>query len=374
MQGPVCPLPLAHNDRIVLGHGSGGKLSHDLIKKYFVPSFDNPVLRAGDDAGIVALAAPRVGDAACVLALDTVRAGDDAGKVAHDTLRLAISTDSHVVAPLFFSGGDIGKLAVYGTVNDLAVMGATPLYLTAGFILEEGLEMAILARVLESMRDAASEANVQIVSGDTKVVQRGKGDGLYINTAGVGVLRAGVHLSGANALAGDAVILSGTMGDHGIAVLSARGDLGFEADIASDVAPLHELAAAMLETGARIHVMRDPTRGGVATTLNEIAQQSDVGIVLREDALPVRPAVAAACEMLGFDPLYIANEGKLLATVAQEDAEKVLCAMRRTRYGAEATIIGTVSAEPRGRVLLKTGIGSTRVVDELMGELLPRIC
>lgn len=360
MEGPACPLPLAHNDRIVLGHGSGGKLSHDLIKKYFVPSFDNPALRAGDDAGIIAL--------------DTLRAGDDAGKVAHVTLRLAISTDSHVVAPLFFPGGDIGKLAVCGTVNDLAVMGATPLYLTAGFILEEGLEMASLARVLESMRDAAGEANVQIVSGDTKVVQRGKGDGMYINTAGVGALRDGVHLSGANAQAGDAVILSGTMGDHGIAVLSARGDLGFEADIASDVAPLHDLAAAMLETGARIHVMRDPTRGGVATTLNEIAQQSDVGIVLREDALPVRPAVAAACEMLGFDPLYIANEGKLLALVAQADAEKVLCAMRRTRYGAEATIIGTVSAEPRGRVLLKTGIGSTRVVDVLMGELLPRIC
>lgn len=346
MQGPVCPLPLAHNDRIVLGHGSGGKLSHDLIKKYFVPSFDNPALRAGDDAGVVVL----------------------------DTLRLAISTDSHVVAPLFFPGGDIGRLSVCGTVNDLAMMGAAPLYLTAGFILEEGLDVAILARVLDSMRDAAREAGVQIVAGDTKVVQRGKGDGLYINTAGVGKLRAGVHLSGANARAGDAVILSGSMGDHGIAVLSARGDLGFEADVTSDVAPLHELVAVMLETGARIHVLRDPTRGGVATTLNEIARQSDVGIVLREDALSVRPAVAAACEMLGFDPLYIANEGKLLAVVARQDAEQVVHAMHRTRYGAEAVIIGTVSAEPRGRVLLKTGLGSTRVVDVLMGELLPRIC
>jgi hydrogenase expression/formation protein HypE len=346
MEGLACPLPLAHTEQIVLGHGSGGKLSRDLIQTFFVPSFDNPALRAGDDAGVVAF----------------------------DASRLAISTDSHVVAPLFFPGGDIGKLAVCGTVNDLAMMGATPLYLTVGFILEEGLDMAILARVLESMRAAADEAHVQIVAGDTKVVQRGKADGLYINTAGIGALRDGVHISGANAQADDVVILSGTMGDHGIAVLSARGDLGFDADVASDVAPLNELVTTMLKTGARIHVLRDPTRGGVATTLNEIAQQSKVGIVLDEDALPVRPAVAAACEMLGFDPLYMANEGKLLAIVAREDAELVLNAMRKARYGAAATRIGIVRAEPRGRVLLKTGIGSTRVVDVLMGELLPRIC
>ncbi len=346
MQGLACPLPLAHTEKIVLGHGSGGKLSHDLIKTYFLPAFDNPALRAGNDAGIVAL----------------------------DASRLAISADSHVVAPLFFPGGDIGKLAVCGTVNDLAMMGATPLYLTAGFILEEGLDMALLARVAESMRDAAREAQVQIVAGDTKVVQRGKADGLYISTAGVGVLRDGVNIHGANAQPGDAVILSGTLGDHGIAVLSARGDLGFDADVVSDIAPLNELVAALLETGAALHVLRDPTRGGVATTLNEIAQQSNVGIVLREDALPIRPAVAAACEMLGFDPLYIANEGKLLAVVASQDAERVLRVLRAHKYGADAALIGIVQAEPRGRVLLKTSIGSARVVDVLMGELLPRIC
>ncbi|MDL1896101.1 hydrogenase expression/formation protein HypE, partial [Anaerolineae bacterium CFX7] len=217
-------------------------------------------------------------------------------------------------------------------------------------------------------------AQVQIVAGDTKVVQRGKADGLYISTAGVGVLRDGVNIHGANAQPGDAVILSGTLGDHGIAVLSARGDLGFDADVVSDIAPLNELVAAMLETGAALHVLRDPTRGGVATTLNEIAQQSNVGIVLREDALPIRPAVAAACEMLGFDPLYIANEGKLLAVVASQDAERVLRVLRAHKYGADAALIGIVQAEPRGRVLLKTSIGSARVVDVLMGELLPRIC
>lgn len=346
IEGPVCPLPLPHDEQIVLGHGSGGKLSRDLIQKYFVPSFDNPILRAGDDAGVVAL----------------------------DAARLAISTDSHVVAPLFFPGGDIGRLAVCGTVNDLAMMGAMPRYLTAGFILEEGLDVALIVRVLESMRDAAREAHVQIVAGDTKVVQRGKADGMYINTAGVGVLREGVNIHGANAQPDDVVILSGSMGDHGIAVLSARGDLGFDADVVSDVAPLNHLVAAMLDTRANIHVLRDPTRGGVATTLNEIAQQSNVGIVLREDALPIHPAVAAASEMLGFDPLYIANEGKLLALVAREDAENVLRAMRATRYGANAIIIGEVRAEPRGRVLMKTTLGSTRVVDVLMGELLPRIC
>lgn len=346
MQGLACPLPLAHTEKIVLGHGSGGKLSHDLIKTYFLPAFDNPALRAGNDAGIVTL----------------------------DATRLAISADSHVVAPLFFPGGDIGKLAVCGTVNDLAMMGATPLYLTAGFILEEGLDMTLLARVAESMRDAARAAQVQIVAGDTKVVQRGKADGLYISTAGVGVLRDGVNIHGANAQPGDAVILSGTLGDHGIAVLSARGDLGFDADVVSDIAPLNELVAAILETGAALHVLRDPTRGGVATTLNEIAQQSNVGIVLREDALPIRPAVAAACEMLGFDPLYIANEGKLLAVVASQDAERVLRVLRAHKYGADAALIGIVQAEPRGRVLLKTSIGSARVVDVLMGELLPRIC
>ena len=347
IEGPVCPVPLSHDELIVMGHGSGGKMSHDLVRKYFVPSFDNPALRAGDDAGVVQLS---------------------------DGARLAISTDSHVVFPLFFPGGDIGRLAVCGTVNDVAVMGAMPQYLTAGFILEEGLPLYTLKRVIESMRCAAEEAGVQIIAGDTKVVQRGKADGLYINTTGVGVIPSGLTISGANAQPGDVVILSGPIGDHGIAVLGARGELGFEADVQSDTAPLNHLIQAMLQASTRIHVLRDPTRGGVATTLNEIAHQSQVGIVIHESGIPTRPAVAAACEMLGFDPLYIANEGKVIAIVAREDADRVLQTMRATRYGEEAVVVGEVRAEPRGRVLMKTRIGSTRVVDVLMGEMLPRIC
>jgi hydrogenase expression/formation protein HypE len=347
LQGAVCPPPISQRDRIVLGHGSGGKLSHDLIAKSFLPPFDNPALRASDDAGLVNL---------------------------NSCTRLAISTDSHVVWPLFFPGGDIGRLAVCGTVNDVAMMGATPRYLTAGFILEEGLELDTLRRVIDSMHDAAAEAGVQIVAGDTKVVQKGKADGLYINTAGVGLLPVGVEIGGALAKPGDVVILSGPMGDHGIAVLGARGELGFESDIKSDVAPLNHLIEAMLAAGEEIHVLRDPTRGGVATSLNEIAKQSQVGIVLTESSLPVRPAVSAACEMLGFDPLYVANEGKLIAIVGREDADRVLKAMRQTRYGEEAVIVGEVQAEPKGRVLMKTAIGSNRIVDVLMGEMLPRIC
>jgi hydrogenase expression/formation protein HypE len=264
MQGAVCPIPLSHDEQIVMGHGSGGKMSHDLVAKLFLSSFDNPALRAGDDAGVVQ-------PSPCT--------------------RLAISTDSHVVLPLFFPGGDIGKLAVCGTVNDVAMMGATPLYLSAGFILEEGLALDTLTRVVESMRAAAQQAGVQIVAGDTKVVQRGKADGLYINTTGVGTLPLGMDISGANAKPGDVVILSGPMGDHGIAVLSARGELSFEADVRSDIAPLNHLIAAMLNVSDQIHVLRDPTRGGVATTLNEIARQSHVGIVLEEGNMPVHPAV-----------------------------------------------------------------------------------
>jgi len=347
LEGPVCPIPLRHDEKIVLGHGSGGRMSHELIGRLFQTPFDNPALRAGDDAGVVAI----------------------------DAARLAISTDSHVVWPLFFPGGDIGRLAVCGTVNDLAMMGATPRYLTAGFILEEGLDVAVLAKVVLSMQAAAAEAGVQIVAGDTKVVQRGKADGLYINTAGVGELPPGRAIGGARAQAGDVVILSGPIGDHGIAVLGARGELGFQADVVSDVAPLNALVAALLAAGGdAVHVLRDPTRGGVATTLNEIARQSGVAVVLDERAIPVRPAVVAACEMLGFDPLYVANEGKLLAFVAAEAAPAVLDAMRATHYGEEAVVIGRVQAAPAGRVLLRTAIGSTRVVDMLAGEMLPRIC
>jgi hydrogenase expression/formation protein HypE len=346
MQGAVCPSPIQHRDRIVMGHGSGGKLSHDLIAKAFVSSFSNDALNAGDDAGVVSVT----------------------------NKRIAISTDSHVVTPLFFPGGDIGKLSVCGTVNDVAMMGADPKYLTAGFILEEGLEIDTLQRVIASMKQAADEAGIQIVSGDTKVVQRGKADGLYINTTGVGSIADGINVSGRNAKPGDVVIISGSIGDHGIAVLSARGELGFEADIQSDIAPLNHLIAKMIETSQNIHVLRDPTRGGLATTLNEIAKQSDVCITLNEKSIPVKPAVNAACEMLGFDPLYVANEGKLIAIVAKEDAEKILDVMRRTRYGEEAVIIGAVSETPKSRVLMKTAIGSSRIVDVLLGEMLPRIC
>jgi hydrogenase expression/formation protein HypE len=347
IQGAVCPLPLSHNEQIVMGHGSGGKMSHDLIARYFLPSFDNPALRAGDDAAV--------------------------GQPAPGT-RLAISTDSHVVSPLFFSGGDIGRLAVCGTVNDVAMLGATPLYLTAGFILEEGLQLSVLERVIASMQSAALEAGVQIVAGDTKVVQKGKADGLYINTTGIGVIAPGVEIGGALARPGDVVLLSGPIGDHGIAVLEARGELGFVSGIESDMAPLNHLVEAMLLASHDIHVLRDPTRGGLATTLNEIAQQSKVGIILDESNIPVSTAVSAACEMLGFDPLYIANEGKLVAIVDPASADTVLFAMQNTRYGEKAVRIGTVAASPPGRVLLKTNLGSTRIVDVLAGEMLPRIC
>ena len=348
-EGPVCPVPLAHSEAIVMGHGSGGKMSQDLIQRLFLPPFDNEALRAGNDAAVVA---------------------------PDDKTRLAVSTDSHVVWPLVFPGGDIGRLAVCGTVNDLAMMGAKPLYLTAGFILEEGLDVALLQRVVASMQAAAAEAGVHIVAGDTKVVQRGKADGLYMNTAGVGLVEGQRQISGQGARPGDLVILSGPMGDHGIAVLQARGELGFETDVQSDVAPLNGLVAAMVAAAdeASVHVLRDPTRGGVATTLNEIARQSNVAIVLEEAALPVRPAVMAASELLGFDPLYIANEGRLLALVDPDDAEAVLAAMRQTRYGEEAVVIGRVAAQPAARVLLRTAIGSTRVVEVLAGEMLPRRC
>jgi hydrogenase expression/formation protein HypE len=347
IEGAVCAPPLPHGEQIVMGHGAGGRMSHQLIQKAFVSAFQNPALQAGDDA---AMLQPVPG------------------------MQLSISTDAHVVMPLFFPGGDIGKLAVCGTVNDVAMLGAKPLYLTAGFILEEGLPMSTLQQVIASMQAAAQEAGVQIVAGDTKVVQKGKADGLYITTAGVGIIPVGTNISGTQAKPGDAIVLSGSIGDHGIAVLGARGELGFESTIQSDVAPLNHLIEAMMNASKNIHVLRDPTRGGLATTLNEIATQSNVGIMLDEKTIPVHPEVASACEMLGFDALYVANEGKLVAFVSHEDADAVLSAMRSTRYGEDAVIIGEVTAEPKGRVLLKTSFGSTRVVDMLAGEMLPRIC
>jgi hydrogenase expression/formation protein HypE len=316
-----------------------------------LPRLGNPILNTGNDAAVI-----------------------DNLKNTYPDWRLVFSTDSHVVSPLFFPGGDIGRLSVCGTVNDVAMLGATPLYLTAGFILEEGLEISLLEQVVDSMHTAADEAGVQIIAGDTKVVQKGKADGLYITTSGFGILDYPGNISGANAQPGDVVIVSGTLGDHGIAVLAARGELGFSANITSDVAPLNHLVKEMLTISSGIHVLRDPTRGGLATTLNEIANQSQVSIVLSEQTIPVKPVVASACEMLGFDPLYVANEGKLIAIVAEKDASKIIEMMQRTQYGIEAAIIGEVKPSSSARVLLKTPYGSTRILDTLSGEILPRIC
>jgi hydrogenase expression/formation protein HypE len=340
-------------DAILLSHGSGGKLSHDLIDRVFRPAFRNEVLDQGDDAAVFDL--PAGG-------------------------RLAMTTDTYVVKPLFFPGGDIGRLAVCGTVNDLSMVGATPHFLTAGFVLEEGLGVETLRRVAFSMAATAQEAGVSIVTGDTKVVQRGEADGLFINTAGLGVVPEGVRVSGSLARPGDVVIVSGTVGDHGIAVVSQREGLAFQTEVRSDVAPLRGLVAALLEAGREsgipspLHVLRDPTRGGLATTLNEIARQSGVAVRLEETSIPVRPQVRVACEMLGYDPLYVANEGKLIAVVDARFAPAALACLRRLPLGAEAAIVGEVSAEPSGRVLLRTRIGGTRIVDMLTGEMLPRIC
>lgn len=347
IHGLVCPRPLSHEDTIVLGHGSGGRMTRRLIEKTFYPPFENPTLLRGDDAAVVE--SPSGG-------------------------RFAVATDAHIVSPLFFPGGDIGRLAVCGTANDMAMVGAQPLWMTASFIIEEGLPRFLLERVTQSMKDAAAESGLIIVGGDTKVTERGKADGLFISTSGVGWIPADRSVGGANAQPGDAVLLSGTIGDHGIAVLAARGDLAFQAEVESDIAPLNGMVEAMFAVCPSIRVLRDPTRGGVATTLNEIARQSDVAIVLDETAIPVRPAVTAACEMLGFDPLYVANEGKLLACVPHEDTDQILAAMRKTKYGADSCQIGVVEADPAGRVLMKTSIGGTRVIDVLAGEMLPRIC
>jgi hydrogenase expression/formation protein HypE len=347
MEGPVCPLPRKQTEKVVIGHGSGGKMMADLIKNTFYPPLANPALLAGDDSGVVQLT---------------------------KELSLAFSTDAHVVSPLFFPGGDIGKLSVCGTVNDLAMVGAKPLYLSASFILEEGLEISLLETIVGSMKAAAEEAEIMIISGDTKVVAHGEADGLYISTAGVGLIDHQRNISGSEAKPGDKVIISGTIGDHGIAVLEARGELGFETQLTSDCAPLNHLVSEMLKTSDQVHVLRDPTRGGVASALNEIATQSGVGITIQENALPIRPEVAAACELLGFDPLYIANEGKLLAIVDSNDADNVLKVMKKNKYGKDAVIIGDVKDSPPGRLLMSTGLGSTRIVDVLSGELLPRIC
>ncbi len=321
-EGPVCPLPLAHHEQIMLGHGSGGRMTQELIARVFFPHLNSPALQAGNDFASLKLIA-------------------EAGLQG----TLAVSTDSHIVTPLFFPGGDIGKLAVCGTVNDVSMSGAIPLYLTAGFILEEGLPVVILERVATSMEQAAAEAGIVFVAGDTKVAERGKVDGLFVNTTGIGWKPAGQPIGGAEAKPGDVVLISGTMGDHGIAVLQARGELGFETDIQSDVAPLNHLIQAILAAAPHVHVLRDPTRGGLATTLNEIAVQSQVSIWLEEEAIPVQPAVQAACEMLGFDPLYVANEGKVIVIVPEDESEAALEAMHSSSYGSMATRIGVVQAD-----------------------------
>jgi hydrogenase expression/formation protein HypE len=334
------------NGRVDMSHGSGGRAMAQLIEELFARHLGNEYLAQGDDGA----------------RLPVVNG------------RLVMATDSHVVSPLFFPGGDIGCLSVHGTINDVAVMGAKPLYLAAGFILEEGFPLADLARIVESMAAAAREAGVPVVTGDTKVVEAGKADGVFITTTGVGVLREGVDLSGAHARPGDVVLVSGDIGDHGTAIMSVREGLEFSTAILSDTAALHGLVEAMLATGADIRCLRDPTRGGLATTLNEIAKQSKVGVMLQEKAIPVKPEVAAACEFLGLDPLYVANEGKLIAVVAEADADKVLAAMRAHPLGAKAARIGSVIADEHRFVQMTTAMGGRRIVDWLTGEQLPRIC
>ena len=332
-------------EKILLAHGSGGRLSHDLISKVLAPAVMNPVLARMDDSAVLDLSG-----------------------------RLAFTTDSYVVSPIFFPGGDIGRLAVCGTVNDLSMSGARPLYISLALIIEEGLDIDDLRRIMESVREAAAEAGVQVVAGDTKVVDRGKADRLFINTAGIGLIEGGADISGSNARPGDKIILSGGIGEHGMAVMSQREGLHFSLPVASDCAPLNHLVAAMMAVSSNIHSLRDPTRGGLASTLNEFAKQSDVGIVIEEDKIPVHDGVRGFCELLGLDPLYIANEGKLVAAVVESDAAGVLSAMRENKYARQAVVIGEVTDGHRGRVVMKTRMGSSRIVDMPVGEILPRIC
>jgi hydrogenase expression/formation protein HypE len=333
------------DDTILLAHGSGGKLSHELVEKTFLPLLANPALSKLDDSAIFEASG-----------------------------RLAFTTDGYVVNPIFFPGGDIGKLAICGTVNDLSMNGARPLYLSLSAIIEEGLLLRDLERIARSVKKAAQEAGVNVIAGDTKVVNRGQADKLFITTSGVGIVPPGVDISGANARAGDKVLLSGTIGDHGMAIMSQREGLKFSMTLKSDCAPLNKLVSQMLRVSSGIHSMRDPTRGGLATTLNELARQSSVGIVIEEAEIPVKEEVKAACELLGLDPIYVANEGKLVAIVDPADADQILARMRKNRYGRDAVIIGEVTSQHPGKVVMRTKLGPSRIVDMLSGELLPRIC
>jgi hydrogenase expression/formation protein HypE len=344
--GPVCPIPISDYPNVLLAHGGGGRLSHQLIERMFVSTFRTPQLDAQHDGAVL-----------------------DLGGV-----KVAFSTDSYVVHPLFFPGGDIGELAVNGTVNDVAMCGARPLYLSAGLIIEEGLPMEDLWRIARSMQRAAENAGVALVTGDTKVVDRGKGDGVFINTAGVGIVPPGITILPSAARPGDRILLSGFIADHGVAIMSVREGLQFGTSILSDTAPLNGLVEALLAASPRIHVLRDPTRGGVASALNEIAGQAKVGMLIDEERVPVHDEVRGACEMLGLDPLYVANEGKLLAVVPPGDADAVLAAMRAHPRGIDAVDIGAVTADMPGTVLIRTRVGGTRVLDMMSGEQLPRIC
>jgi hydrogenase expression/formation protein HypE len=348
----TCPLPKSQYDRILLGHGSGGQLTADLIQRLFVPAFGNDVLAALEDQATVSLD----------------------GKNGSKSPRIAFTTDSFVVRPIFFPGGDIGRLAIHGTVNDLAVGGARPLFLAAAFILEEGLPLADLQRIVASMRAACDEAGVVLVTGDTKVVDRGKGDQVFITTSGIGVVPDGRSLSIRAARPDDCIVVSGTIGDHGIAIMSVREGIEFETVLESDSAPLTDLTRVMLEACPSIRCMRDPTRGGMSSAVNELAAASRVGVELKESAIPLRPEVRGACEMLGLDPLYVANEGKLIAVVPPADADRLLAVMRRHPLGKNAAICGKVVADHPGMVLMQSLVGGERVVTMLAGEQLPRIC
>ena len=350
-EGAICPVPINHEENVVIGHGSGGRMTHELIAKVFKYYFGNPILNTSNDFASLSLP-----------------------NEANLKGRLSVSTDAHVINPIIFPGGDIGRLAVAGTVNDICMSGGIPLYLTISFIIEEGLPIETLRIITQSIKETAIEAGVQIIAGDTKVVEKGKVDKLFISTAGIGWIPKGREIGGQFAKPGDAVLLSGSIGDHGIAVLAARGDLKFNTTLQSDVAPLNKLIEILLQAIPHVHVLRDPTRGGLATSLNEIAQQSNVAFELNEDSIPVKQEVRAACEMLGFDPLYVANEGKVIVILPASDVDSALASLRSHPLGKSACLIGMVKQNQEPLVVMKTHIGATRIVDMLSGEILPRIC
>jgi len=341
-----CPVPFSNYEKVLMAHGGGGTLSQKLISKMFLTQFQNPYLNLLHDGAIL----------------------ENAGN------KIAFSTDSYVINPIFFPGGNIGELAINGTVNDLSMCGAKPLYLSLGFIIEEGLLMDELWRIVQSIKNAADIAGVQIVTGDTKVVEKGKGDKIFINTSGIGFIPDGRNITPLNCKAGDKIILSGKIAQHGMAIMAVREGLNFESEIVSDTAPLNHLVEEMFSVSNRINVLRDPTRGGISSTLNEIAQSANLGIMIEENKIPISAQVSAACEIIGLDPLYIANEGKLIAIVSSDDAENIIDKMRTSKYGIDAVIIGEVTEENKGKVVMKTMLGTKRIVDMLSGEQLPRIC